>query len=219
MYNDQTINTFPKFIAIEGAIGVGKTSLSKKIADTLKGDLLLEAAEDNPFLERFYENPAQYAFQTQLFFLMQRAQQVNELRQDDLFQNIRISDFLLEKDNLFAKINLNSDEYALYSQVYQHLTISAPQPDLVVYLQAPAETLLQRIQKRGIKSERPITADYLNTIIDGYTEFFHYYNDAPLLIVNATEVDFINNDTDYENLLEHIRKTKTGRHFINPQSM
>lgn len=208
----------PKFIAIEGAIGVGKTSLCKRIAETLGGELLLEQAEQNPFLDKFYANPKQFAFQTQLFFLMQRAQQVSELRQNDMFQTIRIADFLIDKDSLFARVNLNSDEYNLYMQVYEHLIINAPKPDLVVYLQAPSEILIQRINKRGIKSERHITHAYLNQIIDAYTEFFHFYNDSPLLIVNATEVDFINSDHDFKNLLDAILNTKTGRHFINPQA-
>jgi deoxyadenosine/deoxycytidine kinase len=208
----------PKFIAIEGAIGIGKTSLCKRIADRLGGELVLEQAEQNPFLEKFYANPKQFAFQTQLFFLMQRAQQVNELRQNDMFQSVRIADFLIDKDSLFAKVNLNTDEYNLYMQVYEHLTINAPKPDLVVYLQASSEILMQRINKRGIKSERHITHTYLNQISDAYTEFFHFYNDSPLLIINATDVDFINNDLDFENLLDAMLNIKTGRHFINPQA-
>jgi deoxyadenosine/deoxycytidine kinase len=207
----------PKFIAIEGAIGVGKTTLCRRIAERLNGEVLLEKAEENPFLDLFYANPSQYAFQTQLFFLMQRAQQVSELRQSDMFQSVRIADFLMDKDSLFAKVNLSNDEFQLYMQVYQHLTINAPKPDLVVYLQAPSEVLMQRIGKRGIKSERFITHNYLQQISEAYTEFFHFYNDAPLLIVNATEVDFINNNADFENLLSEILRTKSGRHFINPQ--
>lgn len=207
----------PQFIAVEGAIGVGKTSLCRRLADKLGGEVLLEKAEENPFLDKFYSNPEQFAFQTQLFFLMQRAQQVSELRQTDMFQNIHVADFLMDKDSLFAKVNLSPDEFNLYMQVYNHLTINAPKPDLVVYLQAPSEVLMQRIQKRGVRSERFITHAYLQQISDAYTEFFHFYNDAPLLIVNATEVDFINNDADFENLLSAMLNTKTGRHFINPQ--
>ncbi len=208
----------PQFIAIEGAIGIGKTTLSKKIAESLGSELLLEQAELNPFLDNFYSNPKQYAFQTQLFFLMQRAQQVNELRQSDMFQSTRVADFLIDKDCLFAKVNLSPEEYDLYMQVYNHLTIHAPKPDLVVYLQAPSEVLMQRIHKRGISSERSITHNYLTQISDAYTEFFHFYNEAPLLIINATEVDFINSEQDYHNLLDAILNTKTGRHFINPQA-
>ncbi len=207
----------PAFIAIEGAIGVGKTTLCKRIAEHLNADLLLEQAELNPFLAQFYANPKQYAFQTQLFFLMQRAQQVNELRQNDMFHSTHIADFLIDKDKLFARVNLNSDEYKLYMQVYEHLTINAPKPDLVVYLQAPSEVLMQRIQKRGIKSERSITHHYLQQVSDAYTEFFHFYNDAPLLIINATDIDFANSKADFEYLLNAILNTKSGRHFINPQ--
>ncbi len=210
-------DNLPRFIAVEGAIGVGKTSLCKRLAEKMGGEVLLEKAEENPFLDKFYANPEQFAFQTQLFFLMQRAQQVSELRQTDMFQQVRIADFLMDKDSLFAKVNLSQDEYELYMQVYHHLTINAPKPDLVVYLQAPSEVLMQRIQKRGIRSERFITHAYLKQISDAYTEFFHFYNDAPLLIVNATEVDFINNDADFENLLTAMLSVKTGRHFINPQ--
>jgi deoxyadenosine/deoxycytidine kinase len=213
--NEQT--KIPRFIAVEGAIGVGKTSLCKRLAEKLGGEVLLENAEENPFLDKFYANPEQFAFQTQLFFLMQRAQQVSELRQTDMFQQVHIADFLMDKDSLFAKVNLTQDEFELYMQVYNHLTINAPKPDLVVYLQAPSEVLMQRIQKRGIRSERFITHAYLKQISDAYTEFFHFYNDAPTLIVNATEVDFINNDADFENLLEAMLSVKTGRHFINPQ--
>lgn len=210
--NSQT----PKFIAIEGAIGIGKTSLCKRIAQSLQAELLLEKAEDNPFLESFYRKQEQFAFQTQLFFLMQRAQQVNELRQDDMFQTTRIADFLIDKDSLFAKVNLSPDEYNLYMQVYEHLTINAPKPDLVVYLQAPSEVLIQRIQKRGILSEQNITHNYLTQISEAYTEFFHFYNDAPLLIINATEVDFIHSEMDYQSLLDAIMSKNMGRQFINP---
>ena len=209
--------SIPGFIAIEGAIGVGKTSLCRRIAQSVNGECLLEAPEQNPFLDKFYQNPRQHAFQTQLFFLMQRAQQINDLRQNDMFSSTRISDFLIEKDSLFARVNLSPDEFKLYMQVYNHLTIHAPKPDLVVYLQAPSEVLMQRIHKRGIKSERQISHHYLKQISDAYTEFFHFYNDSPLLIVNATDVDFINNEADYQGLLDAILNTKSGRHFINPQ--
>jgi deoxyguanosine kinase len=158
----QDLKQAPRFIAVEGPIGVGKTSLTKRLAETFNYELLLENAEENPFLDRFYQNPRQHALATQLFFLFQRAQQIADSRQSDLFEPVRVSDFLIDKDRLFAELNLEKDEYELYHKVYQHLVIDAPKPDLVIYLQAPTEVLLQRIQKRGIPSEQMIESEYLN---------------------------------------------------------
>ena len=174
----QGLKQAPRFIAVEGPIGVGKTSLTKRLAETFNYELLLENAEENPFLDRFYQNPRQHALATQLFFLFQRAQQIEESRQSDLFEPVRVSDFLIDKDMLFAELNLEKDEYNLYHKVYQHLVIDAPKPDLVIYLQAPTEVLLQRIQKRGIPSEQMIESEYLNQLNRAYTEFFHYYSDS-----------------------------------------
>ncbi len=206
----------PGFIAVEGPIGVGKTSLVRRLADTFHSEMLLELPEENPFLERFYHDPERNALATQLFFLFQRARQMQELRQKDLFETVRVADFLIDKDALFARQNLDDDEFALYQQVYQHLTIDAPVPDLVIYLQAPAGVLLQRIQKRGIAAEQQIQRDYLEKLNEAYTNFFHYYERSPLLIVNCAEIDLVGNDEDYQQLVEHILTSTCGTHYFNP---
>ena len=213
----QNLKQAPRFIAVEGPIGVGKTSLTKRLAETFNYELLLENAEENPFLDRFYQNPRQHALATQLFFLFQRAQQIAESRQSDLFEPVRVSDFLIDKDRLFAELNLEKDEYDLYHKVYQHLVIDAPKPDLVIYLQAPTEVLLQRIQKRGIPSEQMIESEYLNQLNRAYTEFFHYYSDSKLLIVNSAEIDLVANDEDYEQLVKYILSLPNGTHYFNPK--
>ena len=213
----QNLKQAPRFIAVEGPIGVGKTSLTKRLAETFNYELLLENAEENPFLDRFYQNPRQHALATQLFFLFQRAQQIAESRQSDLFEPVRVSDFLIDKDRLFAELNLEKDEYDLYHKVYQHLVIDAPKPDLVIYLQAPTEVLLQRIQKRGIPSEQMIESEYLNQLNRAYTEFFHYYSDSRLLIVNSAEIDLVANDEDYEQLVTYIMSLPNGTHYFNPK--
>ena len=213
----QDLKQAPRFIAVEGPIGVGKTSLTKRLAETFNYELLLENAEENPFLDRFYQNPRQHALATQLFFLFQRAQQIEESRQSDLFEPVRVSDFLIDKDRLFAELNLEKDEYNLYHKVYQHLVIDAPKPDLVIYLQAPTEVLLQRIQKRGIPSEQMIESEYLNQLNRAYTEFFHYYSDSKLLIVNSAEIDLVANDEDYEQLVKYILSLPKGTHYFNPK--
>ena len=213
----QDLKQAPRFIAVEGPIGVGKTSLTKRLAETFNYELLLENAEENPFLDRFYQNPRQHALATQLFFLFQRAQQIEESRQSDLFEPVRVSDFLIDKDMLFAELNLEKDEYNLYHKVYQHLVIDAPKPDLVIYLQAPTEVLLQRIQKRGIPSEQMIESEYLNQLNRAYTEFFHYYSDSKLLIVNSAEIDLVANDEDYDQLVTYILSLPNGTHYFNPK--
>ena len=209
-------NPPPEYIAIEGPIGVGKTSLSKRLAESFNHELLLEKSEENPFLDRFYKEPKQYALSTQLFFLLQRAQQLQELRQEDMFQPLRIADFLIDKDQLFAKENLDPDEYALYLNVYNHLTVDAPTPNLVIYLQAPTDVLLDRIRKRGIYSEQLIERDYLENLNNAYTEFFHYYDKAPLLIVNTSEINLVTNDEDYQRLIRYVASRPAGTNFFNP---
>lgn len=206
----------PRYIVIEGAIGVGKTSVAKRLAAVLSGDLLLEKADDNPFLERFYRQPRAAAFPAQLFFLFQRARQLEELQQPDLFSSARIADFLFEKDRLFAELTLDAAEYALYEQVYARLAIEIPTPDLVIYLQAPVDVLLERIARRGIRYEQHIERAYLEKLNQAYARFFHGYSAAPLLIVNAAQADFVNRDGDFEQLLEQVQRTKYGRQYFNP---
>ena len=202
---------------MEGPIGVGKTSLSRRLAETFNYDLLLEKAEENPFLERFYQDPRRHALSTQLFFLFQRSQQLQALRQEDLFEPVRVADFLIDKDRLFAQLNLDPDEYALYDNVYQHLTIDAPTPDLVIYLQAPTDVLLDRIQKRGVPAEQLIERSYLDNLNRAYTEFFHYYEGTNLLIVNAAEIDLLSDEGDYQRLVDHIVALPGGTHYFNPR--
>ena len=206
----------PRFIAVEGPIGVGKTSLSRRLAESFNYELLLENSEENPFLDRFYKEPKQHALSTQLFFLLQRAQQLQELRQEDMFQPLRIADWLIDKDRLFAKENLDSDEYALYVNVFKHLTVDAPIPNLVIYLQAPTEILIDRIQKRGIPAEQFIEREYIENLSAAYTEFFHYYTKSPLLIINTSEINLVSDDEDYQYLVEYIASNPTGTNFFNP---
>jgi len=203
-------------IVIEGPIGVGKTSLTRRLAKSLGAQLVLEQADENPFLERFYRNPKAAAFQAQLFFLFQRARQLEEVRQADLFGAVRIADYLLDKDRLFARVTLDDSEYALYERVYERVVIDAPKPDLVVYLQAPVDVLVDRIAKRGIRYEQYIERAYLDKLTQAYARFFHSYDESPLLIVNAASIDPVNNDADYQQLFAEINRTRRGRHFFNP---
>ena len=208
--------TVPGYIAVEGPIGVGKTTLARRIADTFDYDLLLEEAELNPFLERFYQNRQQTALATQLFFLFQRVQKITELKQRDMFDQARVADFVLEKDPLFARINLEPDEFTLYEKVFSKMRVDAPVPDLVIYLQASPDRLLERIDRRGIDAERLIDRQYLEQLNEVYSEFFLYYDAAPLLIVNANEIDLAHGDRDYEQLVDYMLNIKTGRHYFNP---
>lgn len=209
----------PGFIVVEGPVGVGKTTLAKRLAESFNTDLLLEGADENPFLNKFYENKKNVAFQTQLFFLFQRAQQMQDLRQADMFRPVHVADFIMEKDRLFAELTLDEEEFKLYEQVYQHLTIDAPEPDLVIYLQAPVDVLRKRISSRGRDYERSMNTDYLNRLNESYARFFYNYNESPLLIVNAEEIDLVNNENDYNLLLDQIKKIKSGRHYFNPVSV
>ena len=206
----------PRYIAIEGPIGVGKTTLAKRLAYSFNHLPVLENAEQNPFLERFYRDARQNALATQLFFLFQRTQQISELKQGDLFSPAWVTDFLVGKDRLFAQLNLDANEYSLYERVYQQMAIEAPTPDLVVYLQAPTDVLLQRIHQRGIRHEQAIERAYLEKINAAYSEFFLYYDDAPLLIINAAQMDFAHGERDYEQLVNYLLTIRSGRHYFNP---
>jgi deoxyguanosine kinase len=204
------------FIVIEGPIGVGKTTLARRLCASLEAEPVLEQAAENPFLERFYRNPRDGALPTQLYFLFQRAQQLAALNQQDLFAPLRVGDYLLEKDRLFARVTLDDAEFGLYEQVHAKLDIQAPKPDLVVYLQAPVDVLLERIAKRGIRYEQQIERGYLERLNQAYAKFFHEYEAAPLLIVNAASIDPINNQADYDELLTAIQRMKRGRLYYNP---
>ncbi len=207
-----------RYLVVEGPIGVGKTSLAKRLAAEFGGELLLEQPQDNPFLPGFYQNPRQNALSAQLHFLLQRARQVQDFRQADLFQAAWIADFMIDKDRLFAQMTLNPDELALYEQIYAQLTLDAPRPDLVVYLQAPLDTLRERITQRGIDYEQQIRDDYLQRLSESYTRFFHDYNDGALLTVNTQSIDLINNQQDYLEIVEKIRNIHSGRHYFNQSS-
>ena len=208
--------TPPAYIAVEGPIGVGKTTLAKRLAASFNYQTILESAEDNPFLERFYQYRKQAALAAQLFFLFQRSQKIHDLRQTDIFEPVRVADFLIEKDPLFARVNLDRDEFELYRKVYDQLTIDAPRPDLVIYLQAAPDVLLARIESRGIAAERQINRDYLERLNEVYSEFFLYYDEAPLLIVNASEIDLANSEADYSHLVDYMLDIRNGRHYFNP---
>jgi deoxyguanosine kinase len=205
-----------RYIVVEGPIGVGKTSLAKRLASSLEAELVLEQDAQNPFLERFYRNPKAGALPAQLFFLFQRAQQLGSLKQQDLFAPRRVADYLFEKDRLFASLTLDPAEMNLYEQVASRLDVDPPRPDLVLYLQAPVETLLARIAKRGIAYENGIDAGYLSRLNDAYARFFHEYDRAPLLIVNASNIDPVQNQADFDELVGAIRRMKKGRMYYNP---
>lgn len=207
-----------RYIVVEGPIGVGKTALARKLSVELAADLLLENSEENPFLERFYRSGYSAALPTQLFFLFQRARQIEDMRQDDMFKPMRVADFLLDKDRLFAEVNLDREELALYQQIYDQLEIDPPAPDLVVYLQAPVDVLLQRIARRGIDYETLIDRDYLERLAEAYARFFHSYDDSPLLIVNAANIDPVHNKDDFMQLVQQIQASHSGRRFFNPVS-
>ena len=205
-----------RYIVVEGPIGVGKTTLAKRLAGSLGGEALLEAPGDNPFLPRFYQDPRTNALPTQLSFLFQRVRQLEGIRQSDLFAPVRVGDFMIEKDRLFAELTLDADELALYRQVYERIAGAAVTPDRVIYLQAPVDVLLARIAARGIAYEEDMDPRYLDRVVAAYTHFFHHYEAAPLVIVNAAEIDFAHNDADYAQLFDLLQSISGGRHYLNP---
>ena len=207
-----------RYIVVEGPIGVGKTSLATRLATTLNCDLVLEQAEQNPFLEQFYRSRRQAALPTQLYFLLQRARQLEQFRHGDMFAAVKVADYLLDKDRLFAELNLNANELKLYNQLADTLDLEPPTPDLVIYLQAPAPVLIKRVASRGLPYEQLIDLAYLERLGEAYARFFHDFDRAPLLIVNAESIDPINRESDYTDLLRTISRVRRGRHFYNPKA-
>ncbi len=208
-------NKFP-YIVIEGPIGCGKTTLARMLADKFPVDYLSEKAETNPFLPRFYQDERHYALPTQLFFLFQRASQVKDLNQRDMFAKPIVADFFLEKDALFARLNLDDEEYALYRNIYLHLQPQAPKPDLLIYLQTPIDALMERINERRISYEQDISREYIARLANTYSEFFHHYTASPVLIVNNEKLNIVKNPSALDLLLTRIDQIKGRREFFNP---
>lgn len=204
-----------KYIVVEGPIGAGKTTLTGKLALHLNAREMLEDPGSNPFLPRFYQEPARYALSAQLFFLLQRVQQVRDLNQRDLLAHVTVADFMLDKDPLFAQMNLEPEEYALYEGVYRHMRPSAPVPDLVIYLQASPAILLERVRRRRVDYERGLSLDYLTRLSDAYARFFHDYTAAPLLIVNSDNLNFVDREADFELLLQRVRALRGTREYFS----
>ncbi|MDQ3266027.1 MAG: deoxynucleoside kinase [Myxococcota bacterium] len=208
-----------RYIVVEGPIGVGKSSLTNILSERFKARKIMEVVEENPFLSSFYSDRAKFAFQTQMFFLLSRFKQQQDLFQRDLFSAVTVSDYLFAKDRIFATLTLDENELALYDRVYDALGTRVAKPDLVIYLQARQDVLLHRIKKRGREFERRFDPQYLEDLTRTYNDFFFHYSDTPLLVINTSDIDFVNNQDDLENLLSVIRKTKHGTHHYIPVSV
>ena len=206
------------YIVIEGPLGVGKTSLALKLAETLNAEALLEDAEENPFLRKFYQDPKKYSFQAQIFFLLRRYQRALDITQMDLFKRTMISDYLFDKDRIFARANLDDDEFWLYEQLFHLLRKRIKPPDLVIFLQATTDVLVERIRKRDKKYERGISTKYLEEINQAFNDFFFHYSDSPLLVINASRIDFVNIPEDFEDLVAQIARMRTGTQYYVPMS-
>ncbi len=204
-----------RFIAIEGVIGAGKTSLTKVLSNRLHAGVVLEEFEENPFLEKFYADPKKYAFHTQIYFLMSRYRKQREISQIDLFNSRIITDYLFVKDRIFAEVNLSEEEYALYDKIYSILAVDVPRPDLVIYLQAGPEALYKRIRQRGRVYERDIDFEYIERLCDAYNTFFFHYNSSPMLIVNIKGFDFLANPRDLDLLCNEIKNLKEPRRVLS----
>lgn len=204
-----------RYIAIEGPIGAGKTSLARLLAERCGAALVLEDPGANPFLAGFYQDPSRYALSTQLFFLFQRINQLRGLSQPDMFEGVSVADFMLDKDPLFARLTLTDDEFKLYQQIFAHLRPQAPLPDLVVYLQASTQTLIERVRRRGASYERNLTEEYLLRLAQAYTRFFYQYQGAPLLIVNSENLNFVERRGDFDLLLQRIENMRGPREYFN----
>ena len=205
-----------QYIVVEGPIGVGKTSLARLLAKEFNARCLLEKPEENPFLSHFYQDRKKYAFQVQVFFLLTRFQQQQEIAQPDLFNQVTISDYLFDKDRLFALLNLDGNEFVLYEKIFQLLGGRIPTPDLVIYLQAKPEVLLQRIKSRNIAYEKEMEFDYLKKLTETYNSYFFHYNQSPLLVLNTSEIDFVKRKEDFDQLLREIRGMKKGTWYFTP---
>jgi deoxyadenosine/deoxycytidine kinase len=215
VFNTAMLNKKYRYIVVEGPIGSGKTSLAQLLADRAGAQLLLEQPADNPFLASFYQDPRRWALAAQLFFLFQRVNQLSGLKQLDLFAQSTVADFLFEKDRLFAGLNLSDDEMTLYERIYDHLAPQVPTPDLIVYLQAPVQTLLARVRRRAVDFERGITEHYLARVSQAYTRFFHDYTAAPVLMVNSGHLNFVDRPGDFALLLQRINDMRGAREFFN----